>query len=63
MEEERKLRDFHANPCPSFQKPFTLPDRSLMARTEVTPFKLSCDTRGLTKKEKFLKQVHLMGIL
>lgn len=56
MEEEKKKREFHANPCPNFSQP-SVPERSTFVATKTVPFKLSCDTIGEKRKEKFLQQV------
>lgn len=58
MEEERKQREFHANPCPNFSHP-AIPERPTLTATKAAPFQLSYDTRGASKKEKFLSQVQL----
>lgn len=55
MEEERKQREFHANPCPNFSHP-AIPERPTLTTTRPTPFQLSYDTRGASKREKFLQQ-------
>ncbi len=56
MEEERKQREFHANPCPNFSH-LSVPERPTLTTTRPAPFQLSFDTRGASKKERFLTQV------
>ena len=61
LQEERKQREFHANPCPKFAMP-AVPERPTFVATRAVPFKLSCDTLGQTKKEKFLQQLEEMRL-
>ncbi|EFX86820.1 hypothetical protein DAPPUDRAFT_312758 [Daphnia pulex] len=61
VEEERKQREFHANPCPNFSHP-AIPERPTLTTTKAAPFQLSYDTRGASKKEKFLSQLAEMRL-
>jgi len=58
MDEERKLREFHAKPCPNFSNQRSMPERASVVATRIVPFHLSCDTLGVNKKEKFIHQIH-----
>lgn len=56
VQEERKQREFHANPCPNFSHP-SIPERPTLMSTRPAPFQLSYDTLGISKKERFLTQL------
>jgi len=61
IEQERKQREFHATPCPTFSMP-SVPERATIIATKAVPFKLSCETIGKTKLAKFTQQVSLIII-
>ena len=56
------MREFHAKACPSFLHPFVIPERPTLTTTRPVPFQLSCETRGVSKKEKFIQQMEEMRI-
>ena len=62
MDDEKKMREFHAKACPSFLHPFVIPERPTLTTTRPVPFQLSCETRGVSKKEKFIQQMEEMRI-
>jgi len=57
IEEERKLREFHAKPCPNFYSGRVVPERPSVVATRMMPFNLSCDTQGANQKEKFIHRI------
>ena len=61
IEEEKKQRQFQATPCPNFSQPFVL-ERATLTATRPAPFQLSCVTRGLAKKDKFVQQLEQMRL-
>jgi hypothetical protein len=57
LEQEKKSREFHANPVPpSIKLPSTVKESSVHS-TEPSPFQLEVDKRGKIKREQLKQKV------
>ncbi|XP_041377043.1 targeting protein for Xklp2 homolog isoform X2 [Gigantopelta aegis] len=56
-EDERKAKEFHAQPIPWMESPVGLPDKQVKEPTKLEPFQLKVDIRGAKKAEEWRHQV------
>jgi hypothetical protein len=60
LEQEKKSREFHANPIPASVKSPNTTKETSVSSTEPAPFQLQVDKRGLIKQQQLKQKVTIL---
>jgi hypothetical protein len=59
LEEEKKAREFHANPVPAFVKSPNISRYTSVLSTQPSPFQLELHKRGMIKEQQLRQKVRM----